>query len=378
MRVTTPATDAVMQTGVAHPRWGLRAPALAVLGLVAVAATACAPASAGERPAQKPQDIGLLFAATADGGTMEAVEGTSRFELTLNKVTPQVVWFSDRPARQSGHIPVGELVESWEGYGFVEDPPNAALAVVGADDSQDTVVVELGSPELDEQQNTVRFAAEVLDEATGNLSHLASDLDQSVEGTFGPATLFIDNTTGVVINKCPIHTNTNCPGADLHGAWLVGFWLTGSDLSKANLSGANLRGTNLNNTNLSGADLTNADTTGAAEERQPEQRQPDECELDLGRPDRSRHDQCRHDRGHVLDQDAERTLERQQLLTSPRRHDGRVNCRQRRPALDAIGYVKSPGRLPNRSLPGLLAAADGGTRTATLMSDPSQPPWSSP
>ena len=205
----------------------------------------------------------MLFAATADGGTMEAVEGTSRFELTLNGVTPQVVWFSDRPARQSGHIPVGELVESWEGYGFVEDPPNAALAVMGADDGQDTVVVELGSPELDEQQNTVRFAAEVLDEATGNLSHLASDLDQSVEGTFGPATLFIDNTTGVEINKCPIHTNTNCPGADLHGAWLSGFWLTGSDLSKANLTWANLRGTNLNNTNLSGADLTNADATDA-------------------------------------------------------------------------------------------------------------------
>ena len=81
---------------------------------------------------------------------MKPVEGTSRFELTLNGVTPQTVWFSDRPARQSGHIPIAEFVESWEGYGFVEDPPNAALAGVGADDGQDTVVVELGSPEFDE------------------------------------------------------------------------------------------------------------------------------------------------------------------------------------------------------------------------------------
>ena len=67
MGVTTPATDAVMQSGVAHPTRRLRAPALAVLGLVAVAATACASASAREQPAQKPQEIGLLFAATAEG-----------------------------------------------------------------------------------------------------------------------------------------------------------------------------------------------------------------------------------------------------------------------------------------------------------------------
>ena len=72
-------------------------------------------------------------------------------------------------------------------------------------------MVELGSPELDEQQNTVRFPAEVLDEATGNLSHLASDLDQSVEASFGPATLFIDDTTGEVINGCPIQPNTQLP-----------------------------------------------------------------------------------------------------------------------------------------------------------------------
>ena len=280
MRVTTPATTAAMQGGVASPPWRLRAPALAVLGLVAVAATACSSASAREqpqeRPAQKPQeqDIGLLFAQTADGGTLKPVEGTSSFELTLNGVTPQTVWFSDRPARQSGHIPIAEFVKSWEGYGFVEDPPNAALAVVGADDGQDTVVVELGSPEFDEAQNTVRFPAEVLDEATGNLSHLASDLDQSVETSFGTASLFIDDATGKVINGCTIQPNTSCPGADLRGAYLPFADLSGADLDRANLMGAalihaNLRDANLQRTSLGlavlgAADLTGADLRGAS------------------------------------------------------------------------------------------------------------------
>src|SRR5262245_45880194 len=144
MRIAEPV-NAVTQDGPGLRRRRLRAPAVGVLGLVMVAATACASASAREQPARKLQalEIGLLFAPTADARTMEPIQGTSRFELTLRGVSPQVVWFSDRPARQSGHIPVGEFVEAWAGYGFVKDPPEAALAVLDADDDEDTVVVEL-------------------------------------------------------------------------------------------------------------------------------------------------------------------------------------------------------------------------------------------
>ncbi len=249
----------------------LRAPALALLGLVAVGVTACASASAQEQA--EDQEIGLLFAPTAGRGTMEPIAGTSRFELTLNDVNAQVVWFSDRPARQSGHIPIAEFVESWKGYGFVEDPPNAALSVLGADDSQDTVVVELGSPDFDEQDNTVRFSVEVLDDATGNLSHLASDVDPSVEASFGPASLFIDDATGTVINGCTIQPHTKCffvnmnesklHGADLSYANLRFSDLEGADLSNANLSSADLRSTALKGANLSNASMSDANAEGA-------------------------------------------------------------------------------------------------------------------
>ncbi len=77
---------------------------------------------------------------------MKPVEGKPRFKLTLRKVNPQVVWFSDRPARQSGHIPVGGFARSWEGFGFVEDPPNAALTLLHADDRGDTVVMSSARP----------------------------------------------------------------------------------------------------------------------------------------------------------------------------------------------------------------------------------------
>ena len=264
MRVTAPATNAAMHGGVSSPARRLRAPALAVLGLVAVAATACSSASARQQPedqpAEKPQpqEIGRLFASTADGGTLKPVEGTSHVELTLTGVTPQVVWFSDRPARQSGHVSMAEFVESWEGYGFVKDPPNAALAVLGADDGQDTVVVELGSPEFDERQNMVRFPAEVLDEATGNLSHLASDLDHSVQASFGTASLFIDAALGNVINGCNIDANTSCPGADLHQAYLVNAPLPGANLSGANLSGADLIDTDFYTARMASVNFDNA------------------------------------------------------------------------------------------------------------------------
>jgi pentapeptide repeat protein len=279
MRVASPV-DGVTHEGVTVRRRRRRVPALAALGLLAVAATACASASARERPAQKPeeQEIGLLFAPTAERGTMEPIDGTSRFELTLSGTNPQVVWFSDRPARQMGQIPIAEFADAWEGYGFVKDPPNAALAILGADESEDTVVVELGSPEFDEKRNTLSFPAEVLGEATGKLSHLAADVDQQVAESFGPASLFIDDATGQVINGCTIQAHMNCDGVDLHGAdlsftqmkmsGLRGVNLSGanlsySDLEFSDLTGANLSGANLTSTRLIRAMMNDVDTTGA-------------------------------------------------------------------------------------------------------------------
>ena len=106
---------------------------------------ACPDRIGAEQPQE--QEIGLLFAQTANRGTMKPIKGpTPRFSLKLFGVNPQVVWFSDRPARQSGQIAVPDFTRSWPGFGFVDDPPNAALTLLDAGNRHDTLVVELADP----------------------------------------------------------------------------------------------------------------------------------------------------------------------------------------------------------------------------------------
>jgi hypothetical protein len=204
------------------------------------------------------QEIGLLFAQTANRGTMKPIKGTPRFSLKLFGVNSQVVWFSDRPARQSGEIPVLDFTRSWAGLGFVDDPPNAALTVLNARDREDTVVVELRRPDFKTKKNRLRYTAQILDAATGNLSHLESDRDHRVRRHFHDPSLFIDDATAPVINGCVIQALTKCPGVDLHGADL-----SGAQLSLADLPGANLSGANLSGAILETADLTDAELNGA-------------------------------------------------------------------------------------------------------------------
>ena len=53
-----------------------------------------------------------------------------------------VEWFTDRPQRKAGIAAAHELVDRWKGYGFDEQPPNAA--VTGPDTD---AVVELRKPQ---------------------------------------------------------------------------------------------------------------------------------------------------------------------------------------------------------------------------------------
>jgi len=67
--------------------------------------------------------------------------------LTLNGV-PNVIYFSDRPARKAGHLSLEKFVESWDkgSDSFKADPPNATLSVLKKDGAKN-VVVELMSVE---------------------------------------------------------------------------------------------------------------------------------------------------------------------------------------------------------------------------------------
>ena len=81
------------------------------------------------------EEVSLLFVVSTGSGS---VEGDT---LTLDAV-PSVLWFTDRPARQAGHIEGTDLVDLW-GLGedsFADDPPNAVLSVLDDDTVADAVI----------------------------------------------------------------------------------------------------------------------------------------------------------------------------------------------------------------------------------------------
>jgi uncharacterized protein YjbI with pentapeptide repeats len=245
---------------VVRGRRRLQTLSLATMGALVAVGAALVPVA----PAQE-QQIGLLFAQTAERGRMKPIDGTTpRFNLKLRGVNPQVVWFQDRPGRQSGQLPIPGFTRSWAGFGFVDDPPNAALTLLQAGDSQDTLVMELGRPHYKKKKRTIRYSAQLLDEATGNLSYLNSDLDPRVNRRFRAPSLFIDDATGQVLGGCVIRPYTICERANLSGVDLTGVDLTKADLFGAFLRGAILRGAILRNADLGQADLFMANLSQAA------------------------------------------------------------------------------------------------------------------
>lgn len=70
-------------------------------------------------------------------------------ELSLDKISAQTLYFSDRPARKVGHIPTAHFMKLWsEGSdSFKSDPPNATLSITTKDKIANAVI-ELMNPRL--------------------------------------------------------------------------------------------------------------------------------------------------------------------------------------------------------------------------------------
>ncbi len=115
----------------------------------------------------------LLFVQSAEGVVFEGKT------LTLKGVSPAVLFFGARPKRVAGHVALPGFLDAWdEGKdSFAEDPPNAALSIVG-DGIVTSVVVEIANPQLQGDE-------------------LSYDIVQVLEGelpaTGGTSSLFIDD-----------------------------------------------------------------------------------------------------------------------------------------------------------------------------------------
>ena len=94
---------------------------------------------------EKPQ---LMFVQTAED--LKADDKTLR----LVNVGQQTLYFSDRPVRIAGHLPMPAYLDEWKaGAGpdnFANDPPNATLSVYEGGKAENTLaVVEISHPVIE-------------------------------------------------------------------------------------------------------------------------------------------------------------------------------------------------------------------------------------
>lgn len=140
------------------------------LGLSPMAAVFLGRAAGGAEETSE-ETVEYLFVQDAERASL--AEGV----LTLQAVSPNTLFFSDRPERIAGTVPTQKFVAHWATGtdSFKADPPNATLSVLKGDEPQ-LIVVELKNPRL--EANNLIYDAGVLDGK------------QSVDG--GPCSLFID------------------------------------------------------------------------------------------------------------------------------------------------------------------------------------------
>lgn len=188
---------------------------LLVVLLLVVAASAPAASAAGSA---LPKNDSLLFVVQSEGGTLTPLPGArgARFELTLRGVPSHAVWFSDRPARDTGSLLSSRLAGSaWRALGFRTDPPNAVVSLGEGRAGMDTVALELSRPRWElggagpaargrggarsrggravATGGVLHFRARLLRTVTSGLAHHAGRLDARLPRRFGAAALFIDN-----------------------------------------------------------------------------------------------------------------------------------------------------------------------------------------
>ena len=141
-----------------------------IVGIVTVMLTLLPGLVFAEHVIDDSKNTGYLFVLSATSGSLKGDT------LTLNGV-PNVIYFSDRPARKAGHLSLEKFVEMWDkgDDSFKTDPPNATLSVLKKDGAKD-VVVELIS--VVQKSDSVIFKVAVL--------------EGSITGHFHEGTLFID------------------------------------------------------------------------------------------------------------------------------------------------------------------------------------------
>jgi hypothetical protein len=128
-----------------------------------------APADAAESKVQ------LMFVQSSE--SLKADDKTLR----LVNVSPQTIYFTDRPVRMAGHITMSDYMKEWTAAAgpnnFSKDPPNATLSVYDlGKESNVLTVVEISQPVIEGRDLVYRYKA----------------IEGKVPATGGATSLFID------------------------------------------------------------------------------------------------------------------------------------------------------------------------------------------
>jgi hypothetical protein len=105
--------------------------------------------SAGPGQAEDDKPM-LMFVQLASSTVVDAAAATIR----LVNLSPQTLYFADRPERIAGHVKLDKFLTDWTAAAgadnFSADPPNAALSVyeAGKDDSS-VAIIEISNPRVE-------------------------------------------------------------------------------------------------------------------------------------------------------------------------------------------------------------------------------------
>ena len=122
-----------------------------------LAAMAALPLVAVLTPALAADDkVQLMFVQSAEG--LKADDKTLR----LLNVSPQTIYFTDRPVRIAGHIPMPAYLQEWTAAAgpnnFSKDPPNATLSVYEPGKRENTLtVIEIFDPVVQGKDLVYRY-----------------------------------------------------------------------------------------------------------------------------------------------------------------------------------------------------------------------------
>ena len=143
---------------------------LAATLLMAMLLTACG-GEAPESAAPEAEPIEFLFVHYADSLALQSNV------LTLEGVADEILYFSDRPYRIMGRMPIEEFLANWDAgeNSFASVPPNAVISSKKGDEIADAVMV-LKDPVLNGRQ----------------LVYQVDVLDGPASGVAGTNALFID------------------------------------------------------------------------------------------------------------------------------------------------------------------------------------------